>query len=169
MGGEKRRQAIYALLCQKNEPISGTELAKEFHVSRQVIAQDIALLRMKHEGIESTYKGYVVRQANYKRTFYVFHDKNSTVEELNAIVDLGGCIENVAVDHLTYGSIQVKLELKSRKDIQEFLQNMQENDCKLLTDLTQGHHSHLVSATSLGILDEIEETLKKMNILERVQ
>ena len=169
MPGEKRRQSIYARLCGSDTPISGTELAKQFHVSRQVIVQDIALLRAKYDGIESTYKGYIIHQSRWTRTYYVCHDQKETVEELNAIVDLGGCIENVAVDHLTYGAIELKLELKSRKDIQNFLQNMKDNDCKLLTDLTQGRHSHVVSASCAEILDEIETTLKNMNILERAE
>lgn len=169
MQGEKRRQSIYERLCCSSEPISGTELAKQFHVSRQVIVQDIALLRAKYDGIESTYKGYLIRQTRLSRIYYVCHASKATVDELNAIVDLGGCIENVAVDHLTYGAIEVKLELRSRKDIQKFLQNMKDNDCKLLTDLTQGRHSHLVSASRIEILDEIETTLKNMNILERAE
>ena len=169
MPGETRRQAIYDLLCQANTPISGTTLAKQFHVSRQVIVQDIALLRAKYDGIESTYKGYVMSQSCLKRTYYVCHDPFMTMEELNRIVDLGGCIENVAVEHLTYGSIEVKLSLKSRKDVQDFLSHMQENDCKLLTDLTQGRHSHLVSASCVDVLDAIEASLKNMNILERAE
>ena len=169
MSGEKRRQALYHLLCESKEPISGTSLAKKLNVSRQVIVQDIALLRTKYETIESTYKGYVIRKTSMSRIFYVYHDQASTQEELNTIVDLGGCIENVAVEHLTYGDIEVKLQLKSRRDVNDFLKNMKENDCKLLTDLTQGHHSHRVSAERMEILDDIEMALKKMNILERVQ
>ena len=169
MAGERRRESLYKLLCESSEPISGTSLAKKFNVSRQVIVQDIALLRAKYDTIESTYKGYVIRQTSFSRVFYVCHNQASTVDELNAIVDLGGCIENVAVEHLAYGSIEVKLQLKTRRDVVAFLKNMQENDCKLLTDLTQGHHSHLISASSVEILDEIEKELKNMNILERVQ
>lgn len=169
MPGEKRRQSLYNLLCQSSEPISGTQLAKEFNVSRQVIVQDIALLRAKYEGIEASNKGYIIHKPSFSRIFHVYHLQNSTREELNTIVDLGGCVENVAVDHLAYGSIEVKLHLCSRRDVQDFLQNMKDNNCKLLTDLTQGHHRHLVSASSLEVLDAIEVALKNMNILEHVQ
>ena len=169
MPGEKRRESLYSLLCQSNEPISGTELAKEFNVSRQVIVQDIALLRAKYEGIEASNKGYIIHKPSFSRVYYVYHLQDSTEEELNTIVDLGGCVENVAVDHLAYGSIEVKLQLHSRKDVQDFLQNMKVNNCKLLTDLTQGHHRHLVSAPNVEVLDNIESALQKMNILEHVQ
>lgn len=43
--GEKRREGILSLLDGTDVPISGTELAHRFKVSRQVIVQDIALLR----------------------------------------------------------------------------------------------------------------------------
>ena len=43
--GEERREHIIQLLTQTKKPISGTELARQMKVSRQVIVQDIALLR----------------------------------------------------------------------------------------------------------------------------
>ena len=45
MSGSERRKQIVQFLTQRTEPVSGTALAKEFGVSRQVIVQDIALLR----------------------------------------------------------------------------------------------------------------------------
>ncbi len=43
MSGEKRRDRLLQYLEEHDKPVSGTELAKEFGVSRQVIVQDIAL------------------------------------------------------------------------------------------------------------------------------
>ncbi|MDF2952696.1 MAG: Helix-turn-helix type 11 domain protein [Anaerocolumna sp.] len=45
MEGQERRDKIIEILKQSKEPISGTLLAKKLGVSRQVIVQDIALLR----------------------------------------------------------------------------------------------------------------------------
>lgn len=45
MDGEQRRMLILKLLNTEKEPLSGTALAKRMGVSRQVIVQDIALLR----------------------------------------------------------------------------------------------------------------------------
>ena len=56
--GEERREHIIQLLTQTKKPISGTELAKQMKVSRQVIVQDIALLRASNRNILSTNKGY---------------------------------------------------------------------------------------------------------------
>ena len=48
LDGEERRQAIIEYLIPAQPPIDGTELAKHFSVSRQVIVQDIALLRAQN-------------------------------------------------------------------------------------------------------------------------
>lgn len=52
--GEERREYIIQLLTQTKKPISGTELARQMKVSRQVIVQDIALLRASNRNILST-------------------------------------------------------------------------------------------------------------------
>ena len=75
--GEERREYIIQLLTQTKKPISGTELAKQMKVSRQVIVQDIALLRASNRNILSTNKGYLYDRADEKkvvrRTFFVCH------------------------------------------------------------------------------------------------
>lgn len=47
MGGEKRRENLLKILQESESAVSGTKLATKFQVSRQVIVQDIALLRSK--------------------------------------------------------------------------------------------------------------------------
>ncbi|NCB72222.1 MAG: HTH domain-containing protein, partial [Clostridia bacterium] len=50
MDGEKRRYNILENLKQTSIPLSGSLLADAYGVSRQVIVQDIALLRaQKHD------------------------------------------------------------------------------------------------------------------------
>ena len=44
--GEERREYIIQLLTQTKKPISGTELAKQMKVSRQVIVQDLSLIHI---------------------------------------------------------------------------------------------------------------------------
>ena len=45
MTGTERRNQIIERIRKNDVPVSGTMLAKEFEVSRQVIVQDIALIR----------------------------------------------------------------------------------------------------------------------------
>ena len=60
MDGDKRRDRIIEFLKASKKPLSGTELAKQLSVSRQVIVQDIALLRAVNKNILSTNKGYIL-------------------------------------------------------------------------------------------------------------
>ena len=76
MTGEERRAGILRKLQESDTPLSGTSLAKHFHVSRQIIVQDIALMRAENNGILSTNKGYLLRSSKTentqpKRVFYV--------------------------------------------------------------------------------------------------
>ena len=58
MTGEIRREQMLQMLKKQGAPISGATLAKNFSVSRQVIVQDIALMRAENHQIISTNKGY---------------------------------------------------------------------------------------------------------------
>ena len=82
--GEERREYIIQLLTQTKKPISGTELARQMKVSRQVIVQDIALLRASNRNILSTNKGYLYDRADEKkvvrRTFFVCHTDEQMAE-----------------------------------------------------------------------------------------
>ena len=76
MTGENRRMKLLQLLKDSDIPMSGTALAKAFQVSRQVIVQDIALMRAENHNILSTNKGYLFRPEESrdhlpKRVFYV--------------------------------------------------------------------------------------------------
>ena len=68
METENRRQQILNLLENQQKPVSGTVLSRLFGVSRQVIVQDIALLRAENKNILSTNKGYVL----FKHTTFLF-------------------------------------------------------------------------------------------------
>ena len=102
MTGSERRQKLLQLLSGTQTPISGASLAKHFTVSRQVIVQDMALLRAQRMQILSTYKGYFLDAAvkeQYVRIFRVHHDTEHTLDELQLIVDYGGKVLDVFVEH----------------------------------------------------------------------
>ena len=60
MTGEQRREDIIERMRKEERPLSGKELAQIYQVSRQVIVQDIALLRAAGEDILSTNRGYLL-------------------------------------------------------------------------------------------------------------
>ena len=57
MTGSDRRQEILKNIKESDRPVSGSKLAKDYDVSRQVIVQDIALLRASGYDIISTNRG----------------------------------------------------------------------------------------------------------------
>ena len=60
MNGKERRNKIVRMLSDSEVPISGKELAGILDVSRQVIVQDMALLRAQDYKIISTNQGYLL-------------------------------------------------------------------------------------------------------------
>ena len=69
MNTAERRGEILKILHNADAPVAARELAGRFGVSRQVIVQDLAVIRASTPGILSTTKGYsrtVVLQENSK-------------------------------------------------------------------------------------------------------
>lgn len=170
MTGEERRQAIVDMLKNSEQPVSGTFLAKTLQVSRQVIVQDIALLRAKDIDIQSTHRGYVIHEKNdCVRIFKVKHEDDEVEKELSLIVDLGGYIEDVFVYHKVYNVIKAKLKINSRRDIKKYLDELKSGHSSLLKNVTSGYHYHTVKAESEEILDEIQDELAKAGFLAKLQ
>ena len=46
LSGDERREKLLALLLRSDEPLSGGKIGEIYHVSRQVVVQDIALLQI---------------------------------------------------------------------------------------------------------------------------
>lgn len=63
MDARERRRAIMGVLEEAKEPVSGSALAREVGVSRQIVVQDIALLRADGHDIVATNRGYVLQEA----------------------------------------------------------------------------------------------------------
>lgn len=171
MDGRKRRKKIEEILSQENLPISGTELAKRLGVSRQVVVQDVALLRAEDIKILSTNKGYILRRlpGDQKeaciRVFRSSHRTEDILDELQTIVDYGGRILDVFVEHDVYGEIHADLVINNRLDAAEFVDMLDHSEDLPLKSLTGGCHYHTVMADSVRNLDKIEEELRKKGYL----
>ena len=170
MTGQERRTNILQMLKTQGAPLSGTALAKAFGVSRQVIVQDIALIRAENHGILSTNKGYLFRpetaeNAQPKRVFFVKHTTEQVLDEFLTVTELGGSVLDVAVEHELYGQIRVDMLIESPRDARDFmdrLANCRDNPLKVLTD---DCHTHTVSAPSEKLLDIIEAELRTKGYL----
>lgn len=170
MSGEERRNKIISLLKDSNGPYSGGRLSKELGVSRQVIVQDIALIRAMGYEIDSTYRGYIINgRSECARVFKTIHSDEDVAKELTIIIDEGGKVKDVFVYHKVYGIIRGELNIQSRRDIDTYLTQIANGKSKLLKNTTSGYHYHTVVADSDEILDRIQEELSQAGFLAQLQ
>ena len=168
MEGSKRRELLIKVLNETSEAISGSELAKLLGVSRQVIVQDIALLRATDINIFSTTKGYLIyhsEDSRMKRIFKLKHTTEQIEDELCTFVDNGGKILDVFVSHEIYGEIATPLIIRNRQDVYDFVNKVKEKKIVPLKELTDGIHQHTVEADSVETLDRIEKALRAKGYL----
>lgn len=167
--GDIRREKLLDILKNSSAAVSGSALSKELGVSRQVIVQDIALLRARDAEIFATPKGYVLYShgtaKKYRRSYIVNHTREQIVDELSLIVDNGGKVLNVIVAHDVYGQIQADLILESAEDVRKFYERMNASKTGPLSQISNGVHIHTVEAASERILDNIERDLKERGYL----
>ena len=165
-----RRELILKMISEKNKPVSGDVIAKNLEVSRQVIVQDIAILRANGNEIISTNKGYILAHENeLQRVFKVIHTDEETQDELTLIVDLGGKVQDVFVYHKVYGVIKAEMNIKSRMDVKKYMEQLKNGKSSLLKNVTSGYHYHTVGAESEEILDIIQYELQKKGFLAKLQ
>ena len=75
MNTEERRVQILNILRKETEPVAARKLAEQFGVSRQVIVQDMAVIRVKAPEIISTTRGYMLQKTGRK-------EGNMTIAEI---------------------------------------------------------------------------------------
>lgn len=169
MDSEGRREAILSLLKHSEEPITGTELASRFGVSRQVIVQDIALLRASGTQVLATPRGYLIPSQSERDCCYAVvtcnHTRHQIEEELSIVVDLGGKALDVIVEHPIYGELRGSLMIASRRDLSIFLERLAETEANPLSFLTGGVHMHTLEAPSAPAMKEITDALRRAGFL----
>ena len=162
MKAAERRTAIANLLLASSVAISGGKLAAEFGVSRQIIVQDITVLKGSGYDILSTHNGYIIQSSPLKeRVFKMHHTTEQTEDELTAITELGGTVVNVFVWHKVYGKMVAPLNIFSPLHIRQFIEGVRSGKSSELMNITGGYHYHTVRAESDEILDRIGRVLSE--------
>ncbi len=160
MKADERRKSIIHLLMAEQKPISGGTLAERFGVSRQIIVQDISLLKASGYEILSTHHGYVVHKTPLvERVFKVRHTTDQTEDELNLIVECGGTVVDVFVWHKVYGKLEAKLNIFSKLHVKQFIEGVRSGKSTELMNITGGYHYHTIRAESEAILNRIGDLL----------
>ena len=169
MTTEERREEVLQRLQEAAGPLSGTKLARQLGVSRQIIVGDISILRASGKQVYATPRGYVLpkerTEASELVTLVCKHSAEDMERELNAIVDNGGEVLDVLVEHSVYGPIRADLLLTSRRDVRAFLSKMAKCKANPLLVVTGGVHMHTVRVPDEGALQAIRQELAEAGIL----
>ncbi|MTI66310.1 MAG: transcription repressor NadR [Firmicutes bacterium] len=169
MKAKERRNNILDTLKKEKGTIKGTNLADKYSVSRQVIVQDIAILRAKGQKILATPQGYMIlTEDNNKilKTIASKHNGYDAIEdELKTIIDLGGKVLDVIVEHPIYGDIKGNLMLNSRMEIDDFIRKIKSEQAEPLATLTDGVHIHTIEVPNEEVFKKIQEMLKEKKYL----
>jgi Predicted small molecule binding protein (contains 3H domain) len=169
MDAKERRNQLVAKLQATGTPVTGAALAQKLGVSRQVIVGDIAILRAAGLEIYATPQGYLLPAARLPSVqtakIACHHGWDKLADELAIIVDNGGKVLDVIVEHPIYGELKANLMLSSRHDLAEFLHKLKSSGAEPLSVVTGGVHLHTVEAPSRQALDRIEKELEAAAIL----
>lgn len=162
----ERRKAIANLLLSSKEPVSGSALAQKFNISRQIIVQDITVLKGTGYEILSTSRGYVMQKNPLaERVFKLKHTTEQTEDELSCIVGLGGTVVDVFVWHKVYGKVEAPLNIFSQMHVKQFMEGVRTGQSSELMHITGGYHYHTVRAESEEVLDRIEAALRERDYI----
>lgn len=169
LNGEERRQEIISQLQESSGPVNGEALSRKFGVSRQVIVQDIALLRAREYEIISTNRGYLLngtkKQEKKQLVVMVHHLDDQMENELNAVVDVGASVKDVYIQHSVYGKVQADLNIHSRRDVKKFMESIKDGSSTPLKNLTMNEHYHTLEADDEETLQLAADELKKIGVL----
>ena len=170
MDAQERRQAIARRLEGASGPVSAAVLAREHSVSRQIIVGDVALLRAGGLAVLATPRGYVLENpastpAQAECRVVCRHDDDRLKEELYTVVDLGGAVIDVTVEHSVYGQITAPLHIFSRYDTDAFCRKLAHSNARPLCDLTGGIHLHTLRAPNRETLERVLTGLREKGFL----
>jgi len=169
MDGKERRVELLEKLKNAEGPLTGAWFAKEFNVSRQVIVGDFAILRAAGASVYATPQGYVLPMVESPKTIRVKlpckHEREKLEQELAIIIDNGGKVLDVIVEHPLYGELIANLMLTSRRDLTEFLRKLDESHAEQLASITGGVHVHTIEVADDETLSRIKDELRLQGIL----
>ena len=82
-----------------------------------------------------------------------------------AIVDAGGEVVDVIVEHPVYGQLTGLLGVRSRYDVAEFVRRVEEHGARPLSALTGGIHLHTVRCPDEKTFRRVRKSLEAENFL----
>ncbi len=166
--GKKRREIILEELSKATKNVNATQLAEKFGVSRQIVVGDIALLRASGIDIVSNSRGYRLNKKStglLETKLAVKHRPDQVEEELRLIVENGGTVVDVIIEHELYGEIKGTVDIKNDDEVTAFLNKVEQAHATLLSSLTDGIHLHTIQYPDEETLVKIKQALSQAGIL----
>ncbi|WP_461214708.1 3H domain-containing protein [Lacticaseibacillus sp. GG6-2] len=162
----ERQSQIKMALADAPEPITASAFAKRFGVSRQTVVGDVALLRAQGTDLIATPRGYQFENKAAKTAVIVCkHTPEEALKEMQIIVDNGGSIIDVQVDHPLYGQLRGQLAITSETEINLFHSKMLQHEGHMLSELTGGVHLHTIGYDKPEQLKAIKAKLRDAGFL----
>ena len=168
MNAAQRRKVILERLTEADAPLSASVLAGELGVSRQIVVGDVALLRASGTQIDATPRGYQLHPAEKGDTAIlagVHSTEDEMRTELYTVVDQGGIVVDVAVENSLYDELRGNLNLASRYDVDNFIQQAADTPECLLSRMTGGVHLHTLCCPDEKTFHRIEAALENAGVL----
>ncbi len=171
-GPQRRRHRLIEILRGQSDPVPGGELARRLGVSRQVVVQDIAVLRAAGATVVPSPHGYLwapddagAAGDRVRARVAVRHKAEEAAIELHAIVAAGARVVDVVVEHPLYGELRGYLDLGTPAEVDAWLAARERHGASLLSDLTGGVHLHTLEAGDPLVLAEARARLKALGFL----
>lgn len=164
MNGDLRRKEILRELSNADQAIPARKFAEFFDLSRQVIVGDIALLRAEGHSILATNKGYLIKEElmdGIRKYLAMEHELSETRLELEIFIKHEVIVESVTVEHPVYGEITGQLNIETKEDIDDFLNQKAE----LLSALTDGIHIHTIICANEEAYEKVKKELAEHDLL----
>ncbi|SHH32917.1 transcription repressor NadR [Thermosipho atlanticus] len=159
---------ILEILSKSKGPVKGKELAEYLGVSRQAIVQYISILKTQNYKVVSTRDGYILEDSSGKirKMVAVKHSIDDIYNELVSIVNAGGTVVNVIVEHPLYGEITGRLDISTMDDVSKFIALMESTHARPLLELSGGIHIHTIETPDKDTMKKVLEAISDYLIKE---
>lgn len=168
MNSQARRKEIMRLLEDAEGYITAQKMADKFGVTRQVIVSDIGVLRAGGNKIVAAKSGYCIDRMDdgmITDSIVCRHSAEDTLKEFYIVLECGGIICNVIIEHPIYGQIGADLNIRSRSDADAFVLKAKASKASQLSELTDGLHIHTVKVPTQEAYEEMRRRLSEAGIL----
>ncbi len=166
MDREKRIQYIRQRLAEAKGPVRGSDLAEACQVTRQVIVGDIAHMRAAGQTIVASPRGYRMippKEKGFKALLSSSLGIDQLRDELYTIVDLGGAVLDLSVEHGFYGYLRMAMNVHTRGDADRYLSDLRRKRSTALTNLKDGIHRYLVETKTAETMNAIRSALSRLD------